>query len=1042
MTRTLRIVSITVLLSLFLTVLIMPGQPVWAFLSEEAEPLPQDLRFQRLTVEDGLPHATVLMVLQDQQGFMWFATADGLARYDGYDFTVFRHDPADPTSLSNNNTFAIIQSRDGLLWVGTDPGGLNVYDPRTGKFSVYKHDENNPSSLADNSIWSLLEAQDGSIWVGTRGGLSRLDRGTGQFTNYVNDPENPRSLAHDVVYRIYQDRAGTIWVGTQNGLQRYEPETDDFTLFANDPEDPASLSQNSVWAVLEDSQGNFWVGTRGGGLNLMDRKTGRFKAYRNDPQDPSSLSDDKIWCIYEDSAGRIWIATENGGLNVFDPATENFRSFQYNPNDPYSISHNDTHWITEDRSGVLWVTSRYGGVNILSPALQRFGWYRSIPGDPHSLSSNSIFSVLAEDDGIIWVGTYGEGLNRIDRSNGSVTVFRNDPNDPASLSSDKLYFLHRDRQGVLWITTSGGGLNRMDPLTGKFTAYRYSPADESIMNTNYPTAMEDAAGGKLWVGTLGYGIVLFDPEIGKMVRAYEPNPDDPNALIEGTVYDLAADQSGNLWIATARGGLELLDPRTDTVTHHQHNPDDLNSILSDTVNAIFIDEARGIVWAGTAGGLSGLDLASGNWRNYTSRSGLPSDTVTAIEPDENGDLWISTTNGLSHFFVDTETFRNYGIQDGLPGKLYQFGCSSVGPDGELFFCGSNGVTFFHPSDIADDPHPTPVIFTEFLLFNQPVEPGSELLPQTIENVSKITLSHDQSVFSIGFVGLNYQSPVKNTYQYKMEGFDRDWSPPRSNRQATYTNLPPGTYTFRVRAANSSGVWNEEAAELIIEIKPPWWGTLWFKITASAVVFFLAMGGVQLRLNGIRALNRELEKRVQERTHELQEAQKLLREQAIRDALTGLFNRHYMSEVLKNEFARADRKQYPVAFLLIDMDDFKSINDRFGHSMGDQVLREVGRVIRENIRQSDSAFRYGGEEFLLILPDLAAEDTLMRAEQLRRAIDNLDLVCEGEKVAALCSIGAAIYPHHGANDDDILNHADKALYQAKGAGGNRVVLYSE
>jgi diguanylate cyclase (GGDEF)-like protein len=1038
----LRIVSITVLVSLFLAGLIGPGEPVRAIFSDEPDSLPQDLRFRHLTVEEGLPHATVLMVLQDQQGFMWFATADGLARYDGYDFIVFRHDPADPNSLSNNNVFALIQSRDGLIWVGTDPGGLNVYDPKTGKFSLFLHDENDPNSLADNSVWSLLEAQDGSIWVGTRGGLSRLDRNTGQFTNYVNDPENPRSLAHPVVYRLYQDRAGTLWVGTQNGLQRYDPKTDDFTLFANDPDDPTSISQNSIWAMLEDSRGNFWVGTRGGGLNLMDRKTGRFKAYRNDPEDPFSISDDNLWCIYEDSAGRIWIATENGGLNVFDPEAGKFRSFQYNPNDPHSISHNDVHWITEDRSGVLWITSRYGGVNILSPAIQRFGWYRNIPGDPRSLSSNSIFSVLAEGDGIVWVATFGGGLNRIDKNNGEVTVFRNEPGNSASLSSDKLYFLHRDRQGVLWITTSGGGLNRMDPLTGEFTAYRYSPDDESIMNTNYPTAIEDAGDGKLWVGTLGYGIVLFDPETGKMARTYEPNPNDPNSLAEGTIYDLEADEFGNLWIATARGGLELLDPDAGTFTHHRHNPDNLDSILSDTVNAIFIDKARGVVWAGTAGGLSGLDLASGNWRNYTSRSGLPSDTITAIEPDGSSSLWISTTNGLSHFFVDTETFRNYNIQDGLPGKLYSMGCSSTAPDGELFFCGSNGVTFFHTSDITDDPHPAPVIFTEFLLFNQPVETGSELLPQAIENVSKITLSHDQSVFSIGFVGLNYQSPVKNTYQYKMEGFDRDWSPPRSNRQATYTNLPPGIYTFQVRAANSSGIWNETAAELIIEIKPPWWGTLWFKMAAGTGLFLLAMGGVQLRLKEIRARNRELEKRVEERTRELQEAQKQLREQAIHDALTGLFNRHYMSEVLKTEFARANRKQHSVAFLLIDMDDFKKINDQYGHTIGDQVLQATGRLIRDGIRQSDSAFRYGGEEFLLILPDLTAEAALERAEQLRQAIDDLDLVSEGKKVATLCSIGVAIYPHHGANSDDILNRADKALYRAKELGGNRTVLYSE
>ncbi len=1019
------------------------------------------LRFEHLTVEDGLPHSTVLSVLQDQQGFMWFATADGLSRYDGTEFTNFQNDKDDPNSLSNNNTFSLIESHDGLIWIGTDPGGLNVYDPSTGKFTVYRHYSEAQKSLADDSVWSLLEDKDGRIWVGTRNGISRLDRETGSFTNYLPDENNPRSLAAPVVFRIYEDRAGTIWIGTNNGLQRYDPDTDDFTTFLHSDDDPSSISSSNIWAMLEDSQGNFWVGTRrNGGLNLFDRENETFIAYQHSTYDGKSISDDNIWYIYEDSSGNLWVLTADGGLNLFDVEKKTFKSFQHNPHDPSTLSNNDIFWMTEDASGVLWITSRYGGVNKLYSGLSQFGLYRGIPENSNTLSSNEIYSVLAEENGTVWIGTFGGGLNRFDRKTGRMTVYLNDPEDPTSISKDKIYYIQPGNIGGLWLATYGGGLNYMNTATQKFTVYTDTPETPYGLGIKYPTTIESAEDGKLWVGTLGFGMFLFNPETGEIEKEYEADAGNPDSMAEGTVYDLVVDPSHKVWVATARGGLELLDPQTDRFTNYLNDPDDDNSILSNTVHALYFDETHNIIWAGTAGGLSGLDITTGRWYNYAKSDGLPSDTITGIQPGDGNDLWVSTTKGISRFERDIETFFNYFSQDGLQGDQFQIACSHLGPDGEIFFGGSNGLTFFQPEDLTTNPYLPPVVFTEFFLFNQTVSAGSEFLPQPIEKTEKITLPYDQNVFGIRFAALSYQLSAKNLYQYKLEGFEDEWSPPSTSHGARYTNLSPGSYTFMVRAANNDGVWNEMPAELVIEIQPPWWGTWWFRILTTLIAALLLFGIIQLRIKSIRTTNKELEQRVNGRTKELQDAkddlhqvndelkkrldevtalQEKVREQAIRDALTGLYNRHYLSEMLESELIRAKRNKHPIIFMLMDLDRFKNINDTYGHQAGDEALVSVAKTISAQIRGSDIACRYGGEEFMIIMPEIELGLALIRAEQFRDMIKALRIPFKEHLIQVTMSIGVASYPDHGQTSDEMLSLADNALYKAKAEGRNKVVV---
>lgn len=1046
---------------LFLYVLSLFWGGVRSIAAAEADERGPALRFERLTVEDGLPNATVLSVLEDQQGFLWFATANGLSRYDGTAFRNFYHDNKDPDSLSNNNVFCLVETDDGLIWIGTDPGGLNVYDPKTGKFRSYQHDPNNPNSLPNDSVWSLLAAADGSLWVGTRGGLSHFDRATEQFTNYLPDSDTPRALAAPVIYRIYQDRSGVIWLGTRRGLHRYDPETNDFTVFVNDPEDPNSLSYDNVWSMLEDSQGVFWVGTRGGGLNRFDRQTGKFEKFVHNPMQPGSISDDRIWNLFEDREGNFWVLTEYGGLNRFDRQTGLFTSYQYNVHDPFSLSSNDIFWAAQDQSGVLWFTSRYAGVNKLDPAVQRFGLYRSIPGDPNSLSVGAVYSVWDDGDGVVWFGTLGGGLNRLDRDSGQMTIYRNDAQDARSLSNDRIYSIYRDAGRLLWIATAGGGLNVFDERSGRFFSYQHVEGDEDTFVTNFLTVIQPAQEtDHLWVGTLGYGLQLFNTKTGKVEALYAHDAQDPTSLSEDTVYDLVVDRSGRVWVATARGGLEWLDPQSGVFTHHRAAPDGL---LSDTVHTLHLDEGRGILWAGTSGGLSGLELATGQWHSYTSADGLPSDTVMGIEAGTRGELWISTGKGISRFDPQAEEFFNYDARDGLQGDQFEIASSHRGPMGELFFGGSNGVTFFNPEQIVPHEFGPRVVFTDFQLFNQSVLPGSELLPMPIEQTEKITLRYDQSVFTVRFAALGYSIPARNRYQHQLVGFDKDWQPPLARQEVTYTNLSPGEYTLLVRAANHDGFWSKTPSRLVIEITPPWWRRWWFYALVGLTFALLVVGGVQARLRRVRLANIQLEQEVQFRTLELQAMQEQLlqanaglqekldaiillqqqlREQAVRDALTGLYNRRFFSEWLERQLHISERQMRVAAFLLLDIDHFKNINDTYGHRTGDSALIGLARVLEGQVRIQDVVCRYGGEEFMLVLQDIHPQDALNRAEGLRQQIEALCLQSEdGQEVRMTVSMGLALYPLHGEDSDTILSHVDQALYQAKAAGRNRVVVYT-
>ncbi|MFC2042939.1 two-component regulator propeller domain-containing protein [Chloroflexota bacterium] len=818
-----------------------------------------NIKFEQISLEQGLSQSVVLSILQDSRGFLWFGTQDGLNRYDGYDFVAYKHDPEDENSLSDNFILTIVEDTGGYLWIGTNSGGLNRFDPVTGQFNHYQHASDDPNSLSANSVQVVYLDQEDRLWVGTTGeGLNRFNPTTGEFTHFKNDPDNPDSLIDDNVQTIYQDREGVLWVGTNSGMDRFESQTESFHHYANDPKDPNSLINDDVMVIFEDQVGTLWVGTNGG-LERFDRENEQFIHFQNDNEDLHSLNDDSIHSIIEDVEGKLWIGTEGGGLYRFDSQTEQFIRYQNVPDDPESLSSDHVETIYEDRAGVMWIGTFGTGLNKYDPKRQKFLHYLSDPNDINTLSSNLIWSINQDRNGEIWIGTAGSGLERFDRENGLVTHYKNDPDDQDSLSDDNVWSAFQDRDGVMWFGT-GEGLDRFNPDEEKFTNY-----EADLVFSIYQD--ED---GNLWVGTWGGGLGKFDQETEEFTF-YKNDHEDPFSLSYDTVVKIYPDGKGGLWVATFNGGLNHFDPMTERFTRYQHDPEDPQSLSHNTVLSVYQDE-EGVLWVGTSGGLDKFESTSGTFTHYREKDGLPNNTIYGILEDDQGNLWLSTNLGLSKFNPRTETFRNFDAGDGLQSNEFNQGSYYKSSSGEMFFGGVNGINSFFPQDVQDNIYIPPIVITDFQLFNVLVEPGEDSpLKKPVEESDAIELTYQDDFFGFQFASLHYSAPDENQYAYIMEGLDKEWNYIGNRRYAGYTNVPPGEYTFRVKGSNSDGLWNEEGMSINITITPPFWQTWWFRILAAALIVGGAFGVFSLRVRTIQTQKENLEVQVSERTEELSEA---------------------------------------------------------------------------------------------------------------------------------------------------------------------------
>lgn len=804
----------------------------------------QSIVFNHLTVSNGLSQNSVTCIFQDRKGFMWFGTQDGLNRFDGYKFRVFKNIPSDTTSLSENFIFSIFENSDGELFVETQSKIIHKFNQLNENFRIIATEKIDFSNSKISTVGAVLYEPNGIKWIGGAGrgtGLERIDTKTGLVTKYKNDPKDPTSLANDKVYSIYRDSKNNLWIGTSNGLDKLDEKTGKFTHFKNDLQNPESLSDNWVWPIFEDSKGNLWLGTVRGGLSRYDFRTNSFVNYRNNSDDPKSINDNFIFSIYEDRSGIIWIGTNSGGINFFHPALQVFERVFNLADNKNSLSDNSVLSVMADSKGNYWIGTREGGLDKFDYNSKKFTNYSYQKSNPNSLISNSVLAIEEDRDGILWIGTFSSGMNSFDPKTGIFKTYVNETANPNSLTDNRVYSILEDKEGIIWIGTYGGGLNRLDKSTGKITSFKHDETNQNTISSNSAWSIAEDNHRKIWVGTFG-------------------------------------------------GGVNVLDKSTMTFSHFRNNPNDASSLVDDNIIRVFADKS-GNIWFGTTKGLCKYDSQKKNFKSYREKDGLANDFVYGILEDNNGYLWLSTNNGLSRFNPKTETFKNYYSADGLVGN--EFNQNAFAKDertGRLLFGGPNGLNIFDPADLKDNEFVPPIAFTNYLRYNSDDEEGKPIIEKGITYRDSISLTYKDNIITIDFAALNFLNNSQNQYRYKLEGFNENWIQLGNNHSITFTNLSPGDYRLFIIGSNNDGLWNEAGTSLFIQVLPPWWRTN----IAYGIYFILVFGflfGVrryeinrreqkaQIRESALRFKASEAEKRAlqienERKTKELEEARQL------------------------------------------------------------------------------------------------------------------------------------------------------------------------
>ena len=800
----------------------------------------KDIRFTRLSTEDGLSQTMVWQIVQDDQGFMWFGSQYGLNRYDGYKFKVFKHEPGVANSLSGVYIYSLFKDRSGTLWVGCDEF-LDKFDPVTETFTHYRIDTAGAQGETV-PVTNISQDHMGMLWLGTRRGLYRFDPSTGRIIHYRHDPNNPFSLSSDEIRTTGEDREGTFWVGTHEGLDAFDRDTGKVTLHV-------PLENLASTSFYEDRFGVFWIfQITGGGLAVFDRKTNTVTRYSFHKGHLSDALLTGVMTVLEDLDGTLWFGTYGDGLVKFDRQVRKFIRYRNDPANPDSLGEDNVITVFQDREGDIWTGMFMMAPNRFSTRPPLFEKLKHEPGNPNSLSGTMVNGIYEDREGILWISTI-DALNRIDRKTGQYTFYLT----AGPGVSPRPIAIVEDRSGFLWLGSDSHGLTRFDPKTGARETFRHSPTDRFSLSNNIVNRLLIDHAGTLWATTFD-GLDRFDPATSHFT-VYKPDKQS-GALID---IEIKEDRRGALWVGTHSSGLQRFDPTTEQFTVYQHNANDPTSLSNNRVNSVHFDRA-GTIWVGTQDGLDKFDPKTGRFKTYNEQDGLSGNVVSCILEDKRGNLWMSTNNGLSQFDPSKQTFRNYSAADGLPGAdLTGWGACFKSSSGEMFFGGFSGGVAFHPDKVLDSPYVPPVVLTDFRLFDRPLTVGADSpLSKSIGYTSALSLSHDQNVFSLEFSALSYFNPATNRYRYKLDGLDRQWHEVSSSqRLATYTTLPARTYTFRVQGATCRGAWSEPGLELAIEILPPWWNTWWFRAVCVAVSVMLLGGFYQWRIRQLRKEEKHL-----------------------------------------------------------------------------------------------------------------------------------------------------------------------------------------
>lgn len=838
-------------------------------LNEIAFTQPTTPIFRNYTVNEGLPQNSINCIHQDRHGFMWFGTQDGLCRFDGFEFKVFRHDPLKKNSLSNNYIWDIHEDEKGNLWISSFGGGLSLFNPDIQQFQHFTRESDNDNSLSHNNTFHSVCVNE-AIWVGTNDGLCKIHIPSGEVNRYLQIPGNVEGHTGNFINPVVFQHPNLLWMGSDSGLTRLNIETDKFDFFSESPfDEKLPLMRIQDILLINDRL----LVTTAQYLVELDFKNKKMEVLLNSSTIASENSI-RFMNILPSEAGGIWLGSNNGLIH-YNREKKQATVYRHNKEDGESLPHNYITSLFRSRNGIVWIGTR-NGLAKLDREKSEFQLVRRHPEKQKTLSHNSIKGITEDENDLIWVATV-DGLNAYDRKSGNFTLFKHQNENPKSLSSNYLLSLALDEKSTLWVGTRGGGLNKLiwdrnKPLhTAFFQSYRLGEKSiQSILND----------GEILWLGSSGSGLIRFEKRSGK-TKIFERSFDGSGPS-HSYVYDILKDSRENYWIGTATGGLNLFNPKNERFLYFRNANDNLNSLGNNLVLCIF-EDSQNQLWVGTSGGLSKFkypleenlfeqfqsmgDLSRSDlFQNFGRRDGLPNEVIYGILEDDNGFLWLSTNGGLAKFDPGLgKVVKVYDSNDGLQSNEHNQNAFFKNKKGELYFGGVGGFNIFHPDSLKGNLEPPPVHIIDFRLYNESVPLKSDSMESELQLTKvphlteQIELAYHHDVISFSFVALNYINPNKNQYRYQLKGFSDNWIEADNNRLATFTNLDAGEYTFRLKASNNDGVWNESGASLKLIVSPPPWKTWYAYLT---YILFLTAGVYWFLRQRIKAKTRKLEIKAQ------------------------------------------------------------------------------------------------------------------------------------------------------------------------------------
>ncbi len=835
----------------------------------------QNITFNKVFPPNRVSFSQLTDITQDKNGTMWFASNIGLYSYNGYEMISYKNNQLDPNSIAGDILRSVCTDNEGNIWIAVQGKGIDKFDPVTGIFTHYKTDPDDPGNLSSDWVNVLLVDHEGFLWIGSGQGLERYDVLTNTFIHYKNNPDDSTSLSYNEVVAIYEDREGTLWIGTgsvygadQNnfeagGLNKFDKEKGTFRRFKHNPENKNSLINNKVSAIFEDSKGTLWIGTAGDGLHTMDKSADLITRHQYDPNQPNKLSrpplnssspNDHIRFIIEDVTGAIWIGTSEAGLNFYNPTTKEITHFESENNSPGAFTDHTTWAAYISRDGVLWISSLLGSLYRIDPLQSEI---------PHvDLPAQNVQSFYEDKNGTLWWGSdkiYVSGMeneNLIQRINSEF--------HQASKNYNYVRVIKEDSMGKILIG-GGGGLIILNLITKKYTHYVNDPGNNNTLSNNNIISISEDSKNNLWIGTLS-GLNRLNPATGEIKR-YLVDNNNTDIFGPNFIYDVQLDNEDKTWVALGSGrGLCMLNETSGEFEQYQS---------AYIVNCLFKD-SEGMLWAGTSDGLFYFDSAKKASVRYTDFNSLNEITsVSNIIEDDNNNLWISTGSGIIKINAKRTETINYGTNYGVYSEMLNRDATYKDRYGFLYFGDKNGYYKFLPSEITTNSSPPLVAISGFQVSDQAESSVRSQKEDTLSFLNEISLSYNQNTFSFDFAVIDYSNPVANQHLFMLENYDDNWRKANADRRAYYFNIPPGKYTFRVKGANSYGVWAEKAIDVIIS--PPWWKTIW----AYIVYGFIFISSVWLihnfqRQRVIHAERARTQQKELEQAREIEKAYKELK----------------------------------------------------------------------------------------------------------------------------------------------------------------------